>query len=262
MCRLFGFRSLEQGSVHPALVSERNSLCVQSIEHRDGWGIAHYDSRGEPQVARGLGPALGDPDFERVSAGLTALTVVAHLRLASVGAVELRNAHPFIQDRWTFAHNGTLWSFPDHRTALEALIAEDLRSRFTSNTDSERAFFLFLTHLRRAPDACLEAAAHALARTMRDIARVTDEPAGRSAMNFLVTNGTLMLASRRDRSLFFSSRRRDERAEPPRTGQPLHQLVLASEQLSLNQPWYSVADDELIGVDAQLTFHRWNLAEL
>ena len=52
MCRLFGFRSNESARVHDALVTERNALRLQSIEHRDGWGIAHYDAEGRPRVAR------------------------------------------------------------------------------------------------------------------------------------------------------------------------------------------------------------------
>ena len=99
MCRLFGFRSAASERVHDALVLERNSLRHQSLEHPDGWGIASWEDGGLPQVARGLGAAHLDPEFERVSSAVKARTVLAHLRLASVGSVKLDNAHPFTHGR-------------------------------------------------------------------------------------------------------------------------------------------------------------------
>src|SRR5687768_13692587 len=106
MCRLFGFRSQVPERVHTSLILEKNSLKVQSVEHKDGWGIAAYPNGvTNPQLAHGLGPAHQDPEFERVSGLLAAPTVLAHVRLASVGAVTVRNAHPFTHGRWSFAHN-------------------------------------------------------------------------------------------------------------------------------------------------------------
>ena len=96
MCRLFGFRSAVPAAVHTALVTEKNSLVIQSREHKDGWGIAAYGLEPRPTVAHGVGPAHSDPDFHRVSSLVSSHTVVAHVRLASVGAVELRNSHPFL----------------------------------------------------------------------------------------------------------------------------------------------------------------------
>jgi len=67
MCRLFGFRSNTAAWVHRSLLTEKNSLRTQSIEHPDGWGIAYYRDRMVPEVAHGVGPAHSDPEFERVS---------------------------------------------------------------------------------------------------------------------------------------------------------------------------------------------------
>src|SRR5687768_4779950 len=128
MCRLFGFRSNTPARVHEALVHEANSLRVQSREHKDGWGIASYNAQYLPEVARGTGPAHQDPEFDRVSSLVSSHAVIAHVRLASVGPVKLENAHPFTYGAWTFAHNGTLQRFEQHREAIEALIDPDLRA--------------------------------------------------------------------------------------------------------------------------------------
>src|SRR3954465_1411946 len=114
MCRLFGFRSSRKDTVHTSLLTERNSLRVQSREHKDGWGISYYPPTGDPQLAHGVGPAHSDPEFERVSSFVNSHSVIAHVRLASVGAIHLRNAHPFAHRQWSFAHNGTLRNFARH----------------------------------------------------------------------------------------------------------------------------------------------------
>src|ERR687888_24333 len=114
MCRLFGFRSNIPARVHEDLVCEKNSLRAQSVEHKDGWGIASYVDSALPEVAHGVGPAHLDPEFERVSNLLSSRAVIAHVRLAS-----------------------------------EARVDPDFRALFRGETDSERCFYLFLTLLRR-----------------------------------------------------------------------------------------------------------------
>ena len=187
---------------------------------RDGWGIASWQDSGLPLVARGLGAAHLDPEFERVSSAVQARAVLAHLRLASVGSVKLDNAHPFTHGRWAFAHNGTLHAFDRHRAAIEALIAPAYRT-FRGETDSERCFAIFLTRLASRADPLgtpiLRDVQWALATAMDEVARITDMDVGngkRSAMNFLVTDGDLLAATRRDRTLFFAAESARERPSP------------------------------------------------
>jgi glutamine amidotransferase len=258
-------------AVHTALVTEKNSLVIQSREHKDGWGIAAYGAERSPTVAHGVGPAHSDPDFHRVSSLVSSHTVVAHVRQASVGAVELRNSHPFLYGRWSFVHNGTLKNFERHRSAVESLIRSDLLTNIRGTTDSERCFHLFLTRLSsRCPiDAPvrLEDVARAVAETMELVAAITDEPGqDRSAMNFLVTDGEVMVASRRNRTLFLSDGRRStssKAAERIQHGTQLDQLLIASEVLCGNHTaWNEVPQEEVIGVDGRLVLHRWRIAEL
>ncbi len=274
MCRLFGFRSSRPAPVHPALVTEKNSLLIQSREHKDGWGIAAYGADPHPQVAHGVGAAHSDPDFHRVSSLVSARTVVAHLRLASVGAVEKRNAHPFTLGRWCFVHNGTVRNFAQHQAEVEALIRPDLRAHIQGATDSERCFYLFLTRLAEQQPldgpACVEKVACALAQTMEQVASITDVPGQeRSSMNFLVTNGDVMVATRRNRTLFLSDTapetgKRPHRAlsGPPEPGTQLEQFVLASEQLSGEDHWHPIDEEGIVGVDSQLVLHRWKVQDL
>ncbi|NMO14412.1 class II glutamine amidotransferase [Pyxidicoccus fallax] len=270
MCRLFGFRSAMPAAVHPALVTEKNSLLIQSREHKDGWGIAAYGAEPVPLVAHGVGPAHSDPDFERVSSRVSSHTVVAHIRQASVGAVELRNSHPFHHGRWTFGHNGTLRDFAKHRAAVEALIHPSFKAHIKGTTDSERCFYLFLTRLSARytleHSVAVEAVARAVAETMTLVSAITDVDGGegpRSAMNFLVTNGEVMVASRRNRTLFVSTGpTRNTVPELPAVGSQVSQLIVASESLCGGPYWAQVSEEDVIAVDARLVFHRWRVHEL
>jgi glutamine amidotransferase len=253
-------------------VTQKNSLVIQSKEHKDGWGIAAYGVESRPSVAHGVGPAHSDPDFHRVSSLVSSHTVVAHVRLASVGAVELRNSHPFLHGRWSFVHNGTLKNFEQHRHAVEALIRPDLRPNIQGTTDSERCFHVFLTRLAaRVPldgTVTVQEVARAVAETMELVSAITDthgSGSDRSAMNFLVTNGDVMVASRRNRTLFFSDGGRSVSCQGAllQHGARLNQLLIASEALCGNHTaWTEVAEDEVVGVDGQLMLHRWRISEL
>lgn len=270
MCRLFGFRSPVPAAVHTALVTEKNALIIQSHEHKDGWGIAAYGADPLPRVARGLNAAYCDPDFQRVSSLVSSRTVLAHLRLASVGPVELHNAHPFLHGRWSFVHNGTLRNFAQHQEEVESLIRPDFRSLIQGHTDSERCFYLFLTRLsaRLALDGPVpsEEVARALGETMSLIAAITDESEEhQSSMNFLVTDGEVMVATRRHRTLYFSAGRSTNRLAnrvQPSHGTQLEQLIIASEALCGNvTAWHEVGHEEIIGVDGNLTLNRWTMSD-
>jgi glutamine amidotransferase len=271
MCRLFGFRSSAHERVHDALVLERNSLRQQSLEHPDGWGIASWMEGPLPDVARGLGAAHLDPEFERVSSAVRARTVLAHLRLASVGSVKLDNAHPFLFGRWAFAHNGTLHDFGRQRAAIEALIDLRFAPLMRGETDSERCFALFLTLLSSRANLedspALEDVLWALASTVDAVSRITDVEIGdgkRSAMNFLVTDGDLLAAIRRDRTLFFAAESEESVpiAARPATGSVVYAVEIASEELQGADLWHEVPQDGLVAVDRDLRFVETSLSTL
>ncbi len=270
MCRLYGYRSGNAERVHDSLVREANSLRVQSHEHKDGWGIASYDGvpGALPQLARGTGAAHEDPEFERVSALVSSHAVIAHVRLASVGPVDIANAHPFVYGPWTFAHNGTLQQFDRHRATVEALIDPDFRALMQGETDSERCFYLFLTLLRsssRLENPPFEDVARLLVQTARTVVRITEVGATLpSSTNFLVTDGRVMVATRRHRTLFYTERKKRGRdpEPPPRDGEQVRQFVVASEMLEGENNWHELPEDWAVGVNEELRIHRWSFDAL
>jgi predicted glutamine amidotransferase len=252
MCRLFGCRSLDPGGVSHELFHGANALRVQSREHPDGWGVGWYED-GAPRVIRSLTPAHGDADFEKLSHFVAAQTVIAHVRKASVGRVALENTHPFQRGPWLFAHNGTLPDWARARPALEERIDPALRSELQGETDSERCFLLFLSRLQRRCDpekADIESAAAALSETV-SLARQAAERSGEEASTtFLATDGRLLLACRRRRTLFVSS------SAPDAAGR-CEYVAVASEDPGEPPPggkraWRLLPEDALIAVDAGL----------
>ncbi len=114
-----------------------------SDEHKDGWGIAFFEGRGVRLFVDHL-PACDSPVAELIkSYPVKSENVIAHIRKATQGAVQLENCHPFVREcwgqYWVFAHNGNLENFqPKLNGPYQAV----------GTTDSEQAFCLILQSMR------------------------------------------------------------------------------------------------------------------
>jgi len=244
MCRLFGQHAHPGFDSCEPLCSAENALRFQSHRHPHGWGIGWYDG-ASPHVRRGILPAHSDETFLAAGREIRSRLVVAHVREASVGPVRHENTHPFLHDRWLFAHNGTVARYqdsPDVRTALAAEIDPDLRFSVRGDTDSERCFHLFLTRLRaRAGLASpgLEDVRRALAETIDTILRIAEAvPVPKpSSLTFVVSDGRLLAACRHGRTLQLAA-----------DAGPRHAIVVASERIGRNS-WTEIPEGGFVGTD-------------
>lgn len=234
MCRIFAVRSTRPIAVHSAF----DGLRKLAAEHKDGWGIASFQP-GDRKVEWRVDTAQHCPRFLEIGQQTTQ-SLAVHIRLASVGTVHERNNHPFVSGPWVFMHNGTLKEFDQVRAKFEAEIDPALRAQFRGETDSERCFSLFLTHLGTQTSS--EAVVAALVRTFRTAEAICDSVKSekkRSAMNFMVTDGTRFFCTRRDRTLF--------------AGASSQVAAIASEQLPLDAlSWSEVPNDHLVTIDESL----------
>jgi glutamine amidotransferase len=244
MCRLFGQHAHPGFDTCEPLCSAENALRFQSHRHPHGWGIAWYEN-GLPHVRRGILPAHSDETFLEAGRGIRSRLVVAHVREASVGPVRHENTHPFLHDRWLFAHNGTVARYkdnPDVRTALAAEIDPDLRLLVRGDTDSERCFYLFLSRLRARAGLIgpsLEDVRRALAETVATVLGIADGvPAPRpSSLNFVISDGRILAACRHGRPLQLAA-----------DAGPRHAIVVASERIGRNS-WTEVPEGGFVGTD-------------
>jgi glutamine amidotransferase len=276
MCRLLGFRSVTQSRVHRSLLSAENALAVQSSGHPDGWGVAYYIS-DSPHVIRNVGRALEDQIFQHVSGVVTSETVLAHVRKANVGPVNILNAHPFQHGKWVFAHNGQVHGFAAVRDELVARIAPALRRYILGDTDSEVLFYLFLTHLATLTDVhrrgtAAEDVAASLVEVATTVGELTDGgDAERSKLTFVATDGHTMAGLRWGPTLYFSTHKarcldRDEcpylspECEAPTATGFVNHLLVSSEPLQGDNVWTEMADGEIVGVDWKMRLFRERFA--
>ncbi len=144
MCELFAMSSRERSSINYSL-NEFAKHGGLTRRNRSGWGIAYYHDR-DTFLVKEPEPAHDSPWVKFISEQeLESQTVIAHVRLATVGEPLLQNTHPFRRALGgrvhVFAHNGTLKNLhDDFRDAL-------LREEPVGDTDSELAFCLLLERM-------------------------------------------------------------------------------------------------------------------
>jgi len=276
MCRLYGFRANQATKVECSLAYAQNALLSQSasdlggVSHPDGWGIASY-ADGIPDITKRARAAFKDLYFGMTAERSHARTVVAHVRLATVGETFPENTQPFGHGRWVFAHNGTLRAFDALRSELERETDSDLLARRLGATDSEAAFLWLLSRMRRSgidgsrpPEVgpLVDVVGSAIA----DLSR-RSEAAGEAKptrLNFILTDGEILLATRWRHSLHWIARQGVHDCEicgiphiEGPGGADYSAIAVASEPIT-QEEWSKVPEGHILAVDRDIraTLHR------
>ena len=279
MCRLFGFRSITLSQVHKSLISANNALVQQSSKHPDGWGVAYY-ALEVPHIIKSLTAAINCQVFKKVSAMVSSYTVLAHLRKATVGELDLVNTHPFQLGQWTFAHNGNCRNFQNVRDEIYQKIDLNLRRYILGETDSELIFFLILSFLAKNHDLdSNKIKLDHLAEAVRDAKKLLVSLAGplhpddagdasEHFLTFIITNGSMMLAHQGGKTLFYSTHKKrcPDRdlcpmfanvCERPTTSGKVHHLIFSSEPLQGENVWIPMRFEEIIGLDDAMMLKKF-----
>jgi len=228
-------------------------------EHADGFGLAFHDGaacRLFVDAGRASDSALAG--FLR-SHPIRARTVLAHIRKATQGAVQLSNSHPFVREwlgrHWSFCHNGDLKGFRPR-----------LSGRFlpVGQTDSEHAFCWLMQELRKRFGARQAPGWRELAPA---IAELADRAAQHGPFNFLMSDGEALYVHASTRLHWLT------REHPFPTAQLVdHDLALdlsvanapedrmalvATEPITRNEAWRPFAAGELrVFVAGESVWHR------
>lgn len=271
-----------QSQVHRSLTEADNALGEQSENHPDGWGVAYYVD-GAPHLTRSASTALSDKVFHRLSGVVASETVVAHVRRATAGSVNVLNCHPFQYGRWVFAHNGDVPGVERHREHLMQEVAPRLRRFVLGQTDSELLFFLVLTELSRygalGQRFDLSEVVEALRRALRLVRQVCDDGETKNAdgtlgslLTCVLTDGATMAAVQGGKELYWSTHKTRcadrgscpslaEECEAPTTTGFVNHLLFSSEPLSGENVWNKMAQDDIVGVDWRMRLHRGSIAK-
>ncbi len=215
--------------------------------HADGYGLAFHEGRAcRLFIDDGRASDSVLADFLRRHP-IRARTVLAHIRKATQGAVQLANCHPFVREwqgrHWSFCHNGDLQGFHP-RLAGGAVPVGD--------TDSERAFCWMLQELRRRFRGRRAAAWPELAPFVAELA---DRISTHGRFNFLLSDGEAVYAHASTRLHWL------QRGHPFGTahlvdhdlaldlavanGPDDRMVLLATEPLTRNETWVPFAAGEL-----------------
>lgn len=282
MCRLYAFLSLEPMRVECALVRAQNSLFLQSgsdsthAGNLDGWGIAYY-AGSTPRIVRRGRAAFQDLEFLTDAHEIQSRIVVAHVRRGTTGSATEENAHPFRVGRWVFAHNDGLPHFEKIGPILEAEVGTDLVRERIGQTDSELLFLWILTRIREEVPQAITGGAP-LEASVRAVRCAVDRLVGLCradgvqdlALNFVLTDGAGLVASRYHRPLFVLERDRafvcevcrechchhcvsDEAVDAASHGS--RAIVVASEPIT-DEAWTEVPEGSILGVTRQAVLQR------
>jgi glutamine amidotransferase len=176
----------------------------------DAYGFGYYKGN---DVLLGKRPSGASTSFtlSQLAGAVESEALIAHARHATVGTQKDENTHPFRWRRWLFAHDGTIEGFREVKTRLIEALPDYLRRNVEGDTDSEHAFMLFLKHMRETGriedlDVDVSVIGRCLARTIRDLEAWSREAGAPrpSGLNFVVTNGRSLAASRRNRPLHYA----------------------------------------------------------
>lgn len=281
MCRLYGFLATEETKVECMLVQSQNSLLLQSRSdtsgksHSDGWGIGFYED-GLPQVEKRVTAAYRTNHFSAAAERVFARAVIAHVRKATVGKSNLANTHPFTVGPWTFAHNGTIRKFEGIETLLLRQTKPALALMRRGETDSELLFLWLLSQLvqrgRDLPEvgkrSDLDRMIGRVGESLVWLSQLCQQSGAEqtSELNFVLTNGSILLAAKFNHSLYFLKRRGTWDCEicgiphiRPAGRTDYRAVAVASEPTS-HEAWEEIPNRTVLGISADLQTTLYNIA--
>ena len=218
MCRLYGHIAARPLPLSGMLLDQPHALVTQSCgdwrgeRHRDGWGIGYFEN-GRPQVIRRPTAAPEDEEFTAAARRIESFVAVAGTS-PGVGRRSVRGqrADPFTYGSWIFVHNGTVTGFDQLRRQLVDETDSDLQRHVLGTTDSEQVFVWLLSRLRRAGEAaegpcgiCNSWCANGLGDPCPRRADAATQPAEPTRLNFVLTDGVVLFASRWKHSLYWTN---------------------------------------------------------
>ena len=195
MCELLGISSSEPIDPQGYLRKFYN----HSVRHPHGWGLMRKNAN-VIEVIKEPACASGSRIISEVIRKTQPQTdMMAHIRLATIGAVNYGNCHPYtgFDDsgrEWVFMHNGTIYS----GTELAKYLAIQ-----KGDTDSERIFLYLLDEINRA---IIQNGGAPLSedRRFEIVSKVAADISPRNKLNFIVYDSEIMYVHKNMRDTLYS----------------------------------------------------------
>lgn len=183
MCELLGFSADHPTDIRFSL----NQFILRGGRdgpHKDGWGMTFYEGLGYHTFKERSACCSSELAHFILSHPIKSEVMIAHIRQANCGKVNLENTHPFTRElwgkNWTFAHNGQL---KNHNSL------EFGRFKPIGTTDSEKSFCWILSQLYtkypQKPNNWLS--------VFRFIAKLANQLREKGIFNMLLSDGKYLM---------------------------------------------------------------------
>ncbi|WP_410209481.1 class II glutamine amidotransferase [Aquirhabdus sp.] len=249
MCQLLGMNCATPTDITFSFKGFSQRAGVTS-DHADGWGIAFFENKA-CRLFIDNQSAVNSPIADCLRRNpIKSKNVIAHIRKATQGNIEVENSHPFMRElwgrHWIFAHNGDL---KNYAPALNGTYLP------VGTTDSELAYCALLQGLRdrfgnTEPD---------LAEIFSVLAELAPTIAAHGTFNFMLSNGQALFAYATTnlhwliRSWPFSQAHlvdMDLDIDFSHYAKPDDRVaVIATEPLTDNEQWTAFTSGELLGFE-------------
>ena len=184
MCQIFGYSGSDKIELNNVL----KEFYSHSDLHPNGWGLATLSGK-QANIEREVLSANKSAYLAgRLTDKVEAPAVLAHIRYATIGNVELKNCHPFTGfdtegRRWTLIHNGTIFEYQP--------MDEYVRKQ-KGDTDSERILLYLIDKINEARKKKNKAlnAADRIAVVEKILSDITNG----NKINLLIYDGELLYA--------------------------------------------------------------------
>ena len=142
MCEMLGMSSKRKRRANDLL----REFYSHAAQHPHGWGLARFPDGDAPHIEKEAVKATESEYLKEIIARpVEERTLLAHIRLATVGHIEHANCHPFSATDnggriWTLVHNGTIFNGPE---------LNDYIGIQYGDTDSERLLLHLIDRIDR-----------------------------------------------------------------------------------------------------------------
>jgi predicted glutamine amidotransferase len=184
MCQLLGMNCATPTDITFSFKGFTQRAGVTS-DHSDGWGIAFFEDKA-CRLFVDIQSAVDSPIAHFIRNNpIKSKNVLAHIRKATQGKIEMENSHPFMRElwgrHWIFAHNGNLENY-----------APTLDGSFmpVGTTDSERAYCAILQTLRKR----FGNVEPSIEQLFDALAEIAPQIAAHGTFNFILSNGQALFA--------------------------------------------------------------------
>lgn len=247
MCRLLGVAANTTVHLTFSLLLAPNSLRKQAKSNSHGWGIAAFTRKWD--LWKEAYSAGESREFEKRSHEANGKIIISHVRRVTVGKKMTENTHPFQQNGWVLAHNGTV------RRSKQLPVARPFEPK--GDTDSERILCALVSqiYLVRGTTTNIKPAAVSKALKSVIVSCVKLDP--KCKVNLLFSDGRYLYAFRHGHPLYWLYRdpsasrevhSRTLRMEEDRMPKNEKAVLVATQKLT-SEAWQEVPEDTLLFSD-------------